>query len=67
MHNLKKIRLKRQVTLTAEKGSELLISDYQFKALENFKDFYEVIGEDAENKTASKPKKTTKKSKAKDE
>ena len=26
----------------------------------NFKDFYEIIGEDAENKTASKPKKTTK-------
>lgn len=67
MNKLKKIRIKKKITVTAEKGSELLISDNQFKALENFKDFYEIIGEDAENKTASKLKKTTKKSKAKDE
>lgn len=67
MNKLKKIRIKKKITVTAEKGSELLISDNQFEALENFKDFYEIIGEDAENKTASKPKKTTKKSKAKDE
>lgn len=67
MNKLKKIRIKKKITVTAEKGSELLISDNQFKALEDFKDFYEIIGLDAENKTASKPKKTTKKSKAKDE